>query len=171
MEEKNLKNVRWDMMLTDPYQKIRGLAGLFHGTGEETLVDFSGEEIKGISLMLTEIAEGLLTVKAGLEKAIIGEKDKTAKETCEKLDENFSQGEERGVKFNITLLEGAFYNLKEIGNALRFIHDVSVTEISTEHPRPFGDMASSLVDISLGHFDHVLSYLEAIFDGLDYNHY
>jgi len=98
-------------------------------------------------------------------RGIMDENDKTAKKKCEKL------GEERGVKFNITLLEGAFYNLKEIGNALRFIHDVSVTEISTEHPGPFGGMASSLVDTSLGHFDHVLSYLEAIFDGLDYNHY
>ena len=55
---------RFDMMLTDPFQKLRGLAGLFHATRDTFDVDFCGEETFGISLILTDIAEEILTVQA-----------------------------------------------------------------------------------------------------------
>ena len=41
-----MEKVRYDLMLSDPIEKLQGLAGLFHGTKQNTLVDFSGEEAK-----------------------------------------------------------------------------------------------------------------------------
>ena len=55
---------RFDLMLDEPYEKARGLSGLFYGTRDAELVDFCGEETEGISMFLTDIAEEILTVQA-----------------------------------------------------------------------------------------------------------